>query len=135
MRPLRGEPRARVAGRNGLPATPDALLHLVRRRPQPITVTPAVPGVDDPALRRHQSYATIFVDLETHRPIDLIEGRDVDVVADWLEARPGARVVARDRSAACAIASDLADRLVGALGLARAALDALVLVDDRDFVN
>lgn len=97
-----GEAGARIAVRNGLPTSPDTLLRLVRRHPQPITATPAILGIDDLALRRRQSYATIFVNLETHRPIDLVEGRDADAVANWLKVRPGTRIIVRDRSGAYA---------------------------------
>jgi transposase len=97
-----GEAGARVAAKHGLPTSPDTLLRLVRRQPQPITSTPTILGIDDLALRRRQSYATIFVDLETHRPIDLVEGREAEVVANWLKVRSGVKVIVRDRSGAYA---------------------------------
>src|SRR5205814_348473 len=37
-------------------------------------------------------------DLETGRPVDLVEGRDGEVLARWLRARPSPEVICRDRA-------------------------------------
>jgi transposase len=37
------------------------------------------------------------VDLETHLPIARREGREAEVVAEWLRHHPGVEVIARDR--------------------------------------
>ena len=97
-----GEAGARLANKGGLPTSPDTLLRLVRRLPIPVVATTCFLGIDDLALRRRQVYATIFIDLETRRPIDMVEGRDANSLALWLKAHPGIRVIARDRSGAYA---------------------------------
>ena len=57
-------------------------------------------GIDDFALRRGLVYATILIDAETGRRVDVLEGRTADVVEDWLRGHPGVEIVTRDGSGA-----------------------------------
>ncbi len=97
-----GEAGARLARGEGLPVSADTLLRLVRCLPSPAVAALRVLGIDDLALRKGQHYATIFVDLVTHRPVDLVEEREAETVATWLRSHPSVQVVARDRSGAYA---------------------------------
>jgi transposase len=57
-----------------------------------------VVGIDEWAWRKGHRYGTIVVDLERGCPIDVLEDRWAETVADWFTAHPEVRVVARDRS-------------------------------------
>ena len=65
---------------------------------------PAVPrrlGLDETSFRRGGRFATGFVDLDTGRLVELVEGRSKALVSDWLEAldadaRAGIAEVAMD---------------------------------------
>ncbi|MEV0087488.1 hypothetical protein [Saccharopolyspora sp. NPDC050642] len=63
--------------------------------PEPPIGPVAVLGADDFAVRRGHRYGTVMVDLDTRKPVDLIDGRDGEDPAVWLAARPGSTATSK----------------------------------------
>lgn len=94
---LGGEAGARQARATGMPVSGSTLLRLIRRAALPDVGHPVALGVDDWCWKKRQSYGTILVDLESHRPVDLLPDRNSESFAQWLREHPGVRVISRDR--------------------------------------
>ena len=95
-----GRASARLLPTLGVTTSRDTALRVLLKIPLPALAVPRVLGIDDFALRRGLVYATILIDAETGRRVDVLEGRTADVVQEWLRAHPGIEVVTRDGSGA-----------------------------------
>lgn len=93
-----GEPGCRLAHQLEVPTSADSLLNMVRKTPEQEVKTPKILGVDDWAIRKGKTYGTILIDLETRHPVDLLDERSADALAEWLQAHPGVEIISRDRS-------------------------------------
>lgn len=96
---LGGEAGQRMADNLHLALSADTLLRILRQTPiERKGKFSHVIGLDDWAFKRSASYGTLIVDLEQHRPIEVLSDRTAESVAAWLQRHPEVQFVARDRS-------------------------------------
>lgn len=103
---LGGLAGARTTRRLVFPTSRDTLLRVVRGTVPAPAPTPRVLGVDDVAFQKGRGYGSLLVDLEQHRPIDVLPNRRAETLAAWLRDHPSIDIIARDRSTeyACGVA-------------------------------
>ena len=95
---LGGRAGAKLALRLGMPTSRNILLRVLMRQQEGTVDPPVVLGVDDWSIRKGTTYATILVDIEKQRPIELLPGRESTTLSGWLAKYPGIKVITRDRA-------------------------------------
>lgn len=100
VRELAGRAGSRLLAVLGIGVSRHTALRALLAIRLPDLEVPRVLGIDDFALRKGRVYATVLIDAETGRRVDVLEGRTADVVEEWLRAHPGVEVVTRDGSGA-----------------------------------
>lgn len=93
-----GEAGARLSKRLAMTISADTLLRRLKRLSVALPTEVTHVGVDDWAFRKGSRYGTIIVDLNTHRPIDVLPDRTSSTLTKWLSKHPSIQVISRDRA-------------------------------------
>ena len=100
-----GEAGKRAATAAGLRCSADTLLRRLINTPETKQSGAPHVGIDEWAWHRGHRYGTLIVNLDTHRPLVLLPGRDQRTLATWFRKYPEIQIVSRDRSGVYATAA------------------------------
>jgi len=99
------EGASRVCQQLGINISGDTLIRMVIKKAKEIEPGKTdMIGVDDWAYKKGSKYGTIIVDGRTHKPLDLLDGRDGEALKEWLKNNKQVKIVTRDRASAYASA-------------------------------
>ncbi|MDV6271184.1 transposase family protein [Rhodococcus globerulus] len=102
---LAGRAGSRLASTLGASVGRATLLRLVRALPDPSKRVVPVLGIDDSRCGEDIGTQAFLIDMDTHRPVDVLADRKADTVAERLTAHPGTQVICRDCAGAYAEAA------------------------------
>lgn len=88
-----GEAGRRAAVASGMQTSPDTLLRRVVQAPEQTEHRTRHVGIDEWAWHRGHRYGTLIVNLDTHRPLVLLPGREQRTLAAWFKKYPEIQVV------------------------------------------
>lgn len=100
-----GEAGRRAAVASGIQISADTLLRRVVQAPEQTENRTRHVGIDEWTWHRGHRYGTLIVNLDTHRPLVLLPGREQRTLAAWFKKYPEIQVVSRDRGGICALAA------------------------------
>lgn len=99
------EAAVKLLAYQGIKVSGDTLLNMLKDAGEKYeTKAGKIIGIDDWAYRRGERYGTLICDMETHKVIDVLEGRDSETLEKWLQGHPGITIVSRDRASGYASA-------------------------------
>ncbi|MGW1761058.1 ISL3 family transposase [Streptomyces mirabilis] len=93
-----GRAGAKLCGRTAVTTCKDTLLRLLRALPVPLPESVPYLGVDEFAVRRGRTYATILVDTNTHCLMDVAADRTAHTFTAWPREHSEVRIVCGDRA-------------------------------------
>jgi transposase len=129
------EGTSRICKQMGINVSGDTIIKILLRNIESVDNTCSeIIGVDDWAYKKGQTYGTIICDGKTHKPVELLDGRDGSMLKEWLLNNKHIKVVTRDRASAYAKvisevlpnAMQIADRFHLHQNLLKAIKDALI---------
>ncbi len=100
-----GEAGRRAAVASGMQISADTLLGRVVQAPEQAENRTRHVGIDEWVWHRGHRYGTLIVNLDTHRPLVLLPGREQRTLAAWFKKYPEILVVSRDRGGSYALAA------------------------------
>lgn len=92
-----GKGGVRLGNRLGIETSRNTTLRRMMDVPDDARASVVYLGLDDFSFQRGYRFGTILVDLESHRPIDVLPDRRAETAAAWMRDNPEIHVVSRDR--------------------------------------
>jgi len=94
---------SRICSHMGVDVSGDAIIRLIKRySKKKESFASEIIGIDDWAYKKGHTYGTIICDGKTHKPIDLLDGRDGQELKKWLLNNKYVKIITRDRASAYA---------------------------------
>ena len=89
---------AYIAGLSGIPCSASSCLRVLDRLPTVPEVAPSARRlcIDDFAYRKGQNYGSIIIDADTHRVLEIFEGRNKETAVAALKKYQGVEAVGRE---------------------------------------
>ncbi len=92
-----GELGERFAPKLGMQVSGPTLLRRMRTCSYTPPASVSILGIDDWSWRKGATYGTILVDLQSHKPIELLPDRTAETAETWLRMHPEVEIISRDR--------------------------------------